>query len=243
MSKQGVALIPSYRVSCLGSQRQGILRSAWQVRERRRRGARGLGEMSLFLHLNSWTKKRLSKSSQIAVALTSKVPSSMVRSETAGELKDQLGRCRRQRHRRTLKKATKSTVASLLHMEGKVTPRAIAYAATLVWSSVSLIVLWLIICAYSLSLTCTMLRSGLTHTTTSASDRFTTLSSTSSNLTALVATSRMLIFFCNGGTGTCHAMTILIAFSRQVFPDHCAMVTKSQKSRKKLLEQRQARSQ
>ena len=30
------------------------------------------------------------------------------------------------------KKATKSTVASLLHMEGKVTSRAIAYAATLV---------------------------------------------------------------------------------------------------------------
>ena len=46
------------------------------------------------------------------------------------------GPTRKKQKTASQKKATKSTVASLLHMEGRVTPRAIAYAATLVMSSI-----------------------------------------------------------------------------------------------------------
>ena len=56
-------------------------------------------------------------------------------SEAFEEQESDDGPTRKKQKTASQKKATKSTVASLLHMEGKVTPRAIAYAATLVLSS------------------------------------------------------------------------------------------------------------
>ena len=55
-------------------------------------------------------------------------------SEAFEEQESDDGPTRKKQKTASQKKATKSTVASLLHMEGKVTPRAIAYAATLVSS-------------------------------------------------------------------------------------------------------------
>jgi hypothetical protein len=49
------------------------------------------------------------------------------------------GPCRKKQKNTTHKKATKSNVATLLRMEGKVTPRTIAYAAVLVSSTNTLV--------------------------------------------------------------------------------------------------------
>jgi len=58
-------------------------------------------------------------------------------SEAFDEQETQEGPSRKKQKTSSQKKATKSNVATLLHMEGRVTPRAIAYAATLVCSFIS----------------------------------------------------------------------------------------------------------
>ncbi|KAF8179434.1 hypothetical protein BJ912DRAFT_855623 [Pholiota molesta] len=52
-------------------------------------------------------------------------------SSEAFDAEDEGGQARKQRRTSSQKKATKSNVATLLHMEGRVTPRSIAYAAVL----------------------------------------------------------------------------------------------------------------
>jgi hypothetical protein len=56
-------------------------------------------------------------------------------SEAFDEQESEEGPTRKKQKPASQKKATKTNVATLLHMEGKVTPRAIAYTATLVWFS------------------------------------------------------------------------------------------------------------
>ncbi len=56
-------------------------------------------------------------------------------SEAFDEQESEEGLSRKKQKSVSQRKATKTNVATLLHMEGRVTPRAIAYAATLVGSS------------------------------------------------------------------------------------------------------------
>ena len=53
-------------------------------------------------------------------------------SEAFDDQKSKEGPSRKKHKSTSQKKATKANVATLFHMDGKVTPRAIAYAATLV---------------------------------------------------------------------------------------------------------------
>ena len=132
-------------------------------------------------------------------------------SEAFEEQESDDGPTRKKQKTASQKKATKSTVASLLHMEGKVTPRAIAYAATLVLSSNHYnCVTFGNIYVYSSFLTCTTLRSGLTRSTTLASGRSITLSLITSNPTVLAAISRIPTFFWGGG--------ISLSFAEFIYP-------------------------
>jgi hypothetical protein len=63
-------------------------------------------------------------------------------SEAFDEQESEEGPTRRKQKTASQKKATKTNVAALLHMDGKVTPRAIAYAATLVWFSYKMHYKW-----------------------------------------------------------------------------------------------------
>lgn len=58
-------------------------------------------------------------------------------SEAISDQESEEGPSRKKQQSASQRKATKTNVATLLHMEGRVTPRAIAYAATLVSSSIS----------------------------------------------------------------------------------------------------------
>ena len=87
----------------------------------------------------------------------------------------------------------KTNVATLLHMDGKVTPRAIAYAATLVCHSFN-VLLVITIQMYSLSSIYTMHLNGLKNTTTLTSGAFTTSSSTSSSRTVMAVIDEQKFF-------------------------------------------------
>ena len=58
-------------------------------------------------------------------------------SEAFDEQESEEGLSRKKQKSASQKKATKTNVATLLHMEGRVTQRAVAYAATLVRSFIS----------------------------------------------------------------------------------------------------------
>ena len=58
-------------------------------------------------------------------------------SEAFNEEESEEGPSRKKQTTASQKKATKTNVATLLHMDGRVTPRSVAYAATLVCSFIS----------------------------------------------------------------------------------------------------------
>jgi hypothetical protein len=115
-------------------------------------------------------------------------------SEAFDEQESEEGLSRKKQKSASQKKATKTNVATLLHMEGRVTPRAIAYAATLVGSFLSDLLQMDIMIMCSLSSTCMPLHNGLKIATTSASEAFTTSSSISSSLTVKAAINVLAIF-------------------------------------------------
>ena len=91
------------------------------------------------------------------------------------------------------RKATKSNVATLLRMDGKVTPRAIAYAATLVCRSYD-VFLVITIQVYSLSSIYMTHLNGLKNTITSTSGVFTTSSSISLSRTVMAVMDEQKFF-------------------------------------------------
>ena len=93
---------------------------------------RGFLRSGLLIKVSNFSIHYLPTSNQTSDLFTS--PSS---SETFDEQETEEGPSRRKQKSASQKKATKTNVATLLHMEGRVTPRAIAYAATLVCSSIS----------------------------------------------------------------------------------------------------------
>jgi hypothetical protein len=92
------------------------------------------------------------------------------------------------------RKATKSNVATLLRMDGKVTPRAIAYAATLVCHSFDVLLVITAIQVYSLSSIYMTQLNGLKNTTTSTSGAFTTSSLISLSQTVMAVIDELKIF-------------------------------------------------
>lgn len=136
--------------------------------------------------------------------------------------------------------ATKSHVASLLNMDGKVTGRSIAYAAVMV--GLLLLVIYSLQVGYSLYLTYRMRRSGSKYIAVSAMSVSTTSLSTTSKRKTMPPRSSELKNFLHGGISEYWACldvtTLMTSHCSQVFPHHAIATIDSNDSRNKLKAQR-----